>query len=397
MFSCGSIYPAGLTGSSSELWTSVRSLRKFASMSDDPSKIILAETAVSAMEEAPRRRLLRRRKAAGGREITECENCGAPLHGHWCAKCGQAAVEYRRSFRHVIVDILDSFLSWDSKFFATILWLIARPWYLTNEFVRGKRVRYVHPIRVYLLASVVFFFVVNYWAKSIHMDPKAMSESDKAEVKNALKDQNIPEDVRKKVDAALQGASPTPGLPIEPEGTPAPRSRGESRLLEFDHDSTKPPNAFEQWLEARAKEKMGERGTKMALFVKTLLSNLPYMMLCCIPLFALVLKLLYIRRRIFYIDHLVYALHIHSFAYTALMLIGLITIGINRISTGAVAGWLIALFWIAFAVQILLSIRRVYRQGWFKTVIKFWLGGAVYLVILLLGLAGTFFATLVIP
>src|SRR6266550_37021 len=110
-------------------------------MSDDPSRIILAETAVSAMEESPRRRLLRRRKAAEGKPITECENCGAQLHGHWCAKCGQAAVEYRRSFRHVIIDVLDSFLNWDSKFFATLGLLISKPWRLTNEFLGGKRVR----------------------------------------------------------------------------------------------------------------------------------------------------------------------------------------------------------------------------------------------------------------
>jgi hypothetical protein len=364
-------------------------------MSDDASKIILAETAVSAMEESPRRRLLRRRRAAEGRSITECENCGAQLHGHWCAECGQAAVEYQRSFRHVIIDVLDSFLNWDSKFFATLGWLIARPWHLTNEFVRGHRVRYLHPIRLYLLASIVFFFVVNYWAKSIHMDTKAMTAAEKTEVADALKDQNIPDGVRAKVEAALQGASPTPGLPIEPAATPAPKSRGESRLLEFDRNDNATP--FEKWLEERAKEKMGEHGTKMELFVKTLVSNLPYMMLCCIPLFALVLKLLYIRRRIFYIDHLVYALHIHSFAYIGLMLIGLITIGINRISTGALPGWVIAVLWIVFAVQIFLSIRRVYHQGWIKSFLKFWIGGVLYLVILLLGLAGTFFATLLIP
>jgi hypothetical protein len=243
------------------------------------------------------------------------------------------------------------------------------PWYLTNEFVSGHRVRYLQPIRLYLLASILFFFVVNYWAKTIHMDPKAMSEGEKAEVQDALKDQNISEGVRAKVNAALQGASPTAGLPVEPEGTPALKSRGESRLLEFDNNGKATP--FEKWLEERAKEKMGEHGTKMAL--------------------------LYIRRRIFYIDHLVYSLHIHSFAYTGLILIGLITVGINRISIGAVAGWLIALLWMAFAVQIFLSIRRVYRQGWIKSFLKFWIGGMLYLVILLLGLAGTFFATLVIP
>ena len=69
------------------------------------------------------------------------------------------------------------------------------------------------------------------------------------------------------------------------------------------------------------KEKMGEHGTKMGLFIGTLFSNLPYMMLCCIPLFALVLKALYFRRHIFYIDHLVYSLHIHTFAYVGIMLI----------------------------------------------------------------------------
>jgi len=57
---------------------------------------------------------------------------------------------------------------------------------------------------------------------------------------------------------------------------------------------------------------MGEHGTKMGLFIATLFSNLPYMMLCCIPLFAFVLKILYLRRHIFYIDHLIYALHIHT-------------------------------------------------------------------------------------
>ena len=116
--------------------------------------------------------------------------------------------------------------------------------------------------------------------------------------------------------------------------------------MQFD----KPPsNAFEKWLEQRAKEKMGEHGSKMALFIATLFSNLPYMMLCCIPLFAFVLKVLYVRKRVFYIDHLVYALHIHSFAYLAIMLIVLITIGLNRSIPGAFAGWIIAALWITFA------------------------------------------------
>ena len=142
---------------------------------------------------------------------------------------------------------------------------------------------------------------------------------------------------------------------------------------------------------------MGEHGSKMALFIATLFSNLPYMMLCCIPLFALVLKVLYVRKRVFYIDHLVYALHIHSFAYLAIMLILLITIGLNRSIPGVFAGWIIAALWITFAAQIFLSIRRVYRQGWFFTVFKFFLGGLAYLIVLAVALATTFFITIALP
>jgi hypothetical protein len=121
------------------------------------------------------------------------------------------------------------------------------------------------------------------------------------------------------------------------------------------------------------------------------------MMLCCIPLFALVLKLLYVRRKVFYIDHLIYALHIHSFAYLATILIILATIGLNRVASGATTGWIIALLWITFAAQILLSIRRVYRQGWFISIFKFLFGGFVYLIVLVAALAATFFVTLALP
>jgi len=170
---------------------------------------------------------------------------------------------------------------------------------------------------------------------------------------------------------------------------------GERPFVAFDDAKSTTP--FERWIEARAKEKMGEHGTKMGLFISTLFSNLPYMMLCCIPLFACVLKVLYIRRRIFYIDHLIYALHIHTFFYAGIMLIVLATISLTRFAPGALAGWLIALLWIAFVTQIFLSIRYVYRQGWFFSLFKFLFGGFVYLMVLVFALAITFFATLVLP
>jgi hypothetical protein len=75
----------------------------------------------------------------------------------------------------------------------------------------------------------------------------------------------------------------------------------------------------------------------------------------------------------------------------------LATIGLIRYTPAAVGGWLIALLWIAFVTQIFLSIRYVYRQGWFFSIFKFFFGGFVYLIVLLAALAVTFFATLALP
>jgi hypothetical protein len=79
------------------------------------------------------------------------------------------------------------------------------------------------------------------------------------------------------------------------------------------------------------------------------------------------------------------------------MLIVLATIGLNRVVPGPIAGWIIALLWIAFVIQIFLSIRRVYRQGWFISIFKFLFGGFVYLIVLALAVAATFFVTVVLP
>jgi hypothetical protein len=388
-------------------------------MSDEPAKLILGDTAISALEEHPdgKRGVFGRRRRQRT-PLTHCENCGAQLTGRYCAQCGQAAIDYRRSFRHVIADVLDSFLNWDSKFFHTIGLLIAKPWRLTNEFLAGRRARYLHPARLYLLASILFFFAVNYGARGIHVDPSKLGPKDRAEIEADLKKEDLPPEARAKLERLLREPSPPPAPAVPPaSGTPSlPRASSpaveasapaappketfgpvtDRPFVIFDA-GTKPSTPFEQWLEARAKDKMGEHGTKMGLFISTLFSNLPYMMLCCIPLFAFVLKILYIRGRVFYIDHLVYALHIHTFAYVAIMFIVLITMGLNRVAPSLLVGWIVGLLWFAFAVQIFMSIRRVYRQGWFFSIFKFFAGGLIYLMVLSVGLAATFFITLALP
>ena len=407
-------------------------------MSDEPAKILLGDTAISMTQE---RGLFRRRKEQIPPPFSHCENCGVELSGHWCAKCGQPAIDYRRSFRHVIVDLLDSFLNWDSKFFATIALLITRPWRLTNAFLQGKRVRYLHPARLYLFASVLFFLAATFGIKQAKFEPLHLSPQDRAKIRNELQREDVAPEVREKIEHALGGKPVSsekrakleatlknPALPKEARDAiqerldygdvpsnareqieaamkdlpPDARAKidqalkrtSDTGLVWDEQDKGKKLNAREEWWEKKAREKFGEHGSNLQLFLVTLMSNLPYMMLACIPLFALVLKLLYIRRRIFYIDHLVYAFHIHSYAFLLIMLNVLIAIGLEHLIPGAFSGWLIAALWVTFAVQILMSIRRVYRQGWFISIVKFFVGGFVYLIVLFVALAATFIITI---
>jgi hypothetical protein len=398
-------------------------------MADELEKILLADSLASG-KRTMRSGWFGKGKTRKPLPFTHCENCGTELRGHWCYECGQAAVDYHRSFGHVVLEVLDEFLNWDSKIFGTIGLLVAKPWRLTIDFVEGKRVRHAHPLRLYLVAGFIFFFVVNYSTKGLKLEPGKIPEKDRDKVaaeiqkkrKKIEKDldkENLSAEDRRKAEEVLDSLSnpspsatasasiaPSPGISspaasVSPGESPTglgTRTYGqinERPFIVFDDAKTTTP--FEKWLEARAKEKMGEHGTKMGLFITTLFSNLPYMMLCCIPLFAFVLKVLYIRRRIFYIDHLIYALHIHTFFYTAIMLIVFTTLGLNRVLPETVAAWIVAALWITFVVQIFLSIRYVYRQGWFLSTLKFFVGGFIYFFVLLLALAATFFITLAIP
>src|SRR5881296_1094241 len=200
-------------------------------MSDETTKSILGDAATSSVEEPGRKRFFCRRNRERP-PLTHCENCGTQLRGHWCAQCGQPAIDYRRSFRHVIVDVLDSFLNWDSKFFATLGLLIVKPWRLTNEFLAGKRVRYVHPARLYLLASILFFFAVNYGARDLRFEPGKLSPKDRAELEADLKKGDLPPAARDELEALLREspavAQPSSALVSPPPSAPSPTPNASS-------------------------------------------------------------------------------------------------------------------------------------------------------------------------
>jgi hypothetical protein len=349
--------------------------------------LILGDAAAAELGRYPRRRWLRRKKKERPL-LTHCENCGAALTGPYCAACGQPAIDYHRSFGSLLVDAADAFFNLDERFLKTFGLLLVKPWRLTIEFIEGKRVRHVHPLRVYLIASVTFFLVINFLSRDSHLQTQNSIDKETAIA------------LAKGPLGPLPPASPTatPGFNFTFSSSPPPTALPSPRheiFADLDKEPDAPP--FARWIQKRAKEKIGPTGDRGDLFLKALIQNIAPMVLCCIPLFALVLKILYIFKRRYYIEHLIFALHTHAFVFLSTVII---------IGMGFLLAWKappaftpIVCTFLSFAVviQLLIAIRKVYRQNWFATLFKFGLGSLIYAGMLAVAFGLTAFITLLLP
>ena len=378
-------------------------------MADDSTPLIFGDAAAAELERYPGRKWFWKKKKPPP-PLTHCENCGTPLSGPYCARCGQPAIDYRRSFGSLLADTADAFFNFDERFLKTFGLLLLKPWSLTNEFVEGKRVRHVHPLRVYLIASVLFFLVINFLSRDSHLE--AGKSKDGETTLNLAVPSPSPTPVLPGVlDGSRQslaetGTKATPVPTSSPFASPSPTSGPVFSLatssppprdifLELDQGKDRSP--LEQWVQKRAREKIGPTGDRGDLFLKALIQNIAPMVLCCIPLFALVLKILYVFKRRYYIEHLVFALHTHAFVFLSTLVI---------IGIGFLLRWkapppftplVCVLLSIAVVIQLLRAIRKVYRQNWLATLFKFALGSLIYAVMLGFAFAVTAFVTLALP
>jgi hypothetical protein len=355
----------------------------------DETPLIFGDAAAAELSRYPNRKWLRRKKKKARPPLTHCENCGAELTGRYCAQCGQAAIDYHRSFGSLMADAADAFFNLDERFLKTFALLLFKPWRLTIEFIEGKRARHVHPLRVYLIASVTFFLVINFLSRDTHF--QARTKGDKAAF--VFDDDSV-----KTAPSASPESSPvSPSSLASPTAVPVPTASPTPRHIFDEIEKESNPTGFGKWVEERAKSKIGPTGDRGDLFLRALIQNLAPMVLCCIPLFALVLKILYVFKRRFYIEHLIFALHTHAFVFLSTVVI---------IGIGFLLAWkapapftpLVCTFLgIAVLVQLQIAIRKVYRQNWFATLFKFLLGSLIYSILLGIAFGVTAFLTLLLP
>ncbi|MBX3726079.1 MAG: DUF3667 domain-containing protein [Xanthomonadales bacterium] len=328
-----------------------------------------------------------------------CSNCQTPLLGPHCYRCGQPVKGLVRPLSGWLADLLDTALNWDGRLPRTLVPLLFRPGHLTREYLAGRRVRYVTPVRLFLVLAIVLFLAVGLYG-NLELGGGAVSagslgpeSGDRARVEALVA--WLPDTTRAEVlDEALRPP-------------PAPADVGALQIGGWrDGDPVRLswlPDALNEQLQS-ALERIARNARRInedpGPFLRELLSAAPTTLFFMLPVFALVLKLVYLFKRRLYAEHLLVALHSHSFIALALLLamalsaLGGVWADLPVLPTLARSLAIALLVWIP--VNLLLTQKRVYGQGWPLTLLKFLFVGIVYQVLLVLGLLLTVLLSLLL-
>ena len=121
-----------------------------------------------------------------------CYNCATPLLGHWCYRCGQHAEDYHRSTRVLFWEAMEHLFSTDGRVWHTLPRLLTRPGELTREYLAGKRVRQVPPLRLFFVVLIILFLVGGLVSRSHHVDLVHFNKpGDMAEAEKTISQMNV--------------------------------------------------------------------------------------------------------------------------------------------------------------------------------------------------------------
>ena len=328
------------------------------------------------------------------------------VQGRYCHVCGQENIVPKESFGSLVLHFFSDITHFDSKFLDTLRYLLFRPGFLSKEHLRGRRSRYLNPIRMYLFTSAIFFLI--FWtlilnpksAIKLSLDKPLTQQQRDSTLKSVAKElgketQNV--NLKKQLELladSSRSVSPADLLQFnDNEGIFIFGKRHYKTVNEYDSVQHKYENSKkDNWFRRRLIRKeiilndefrRNPSGTAQEIFA-TFLHRLPYLLFVSLPFFALLLKILYIRRKqFFYVDHIIFTIHHYIFSFLLLLFV----FGVNKMHE--ITGWgiwnvLLAILLFIWPVYLYIAMKNFYQQGWFKTLMKFLLLNLIGFAILLL-------------
>ncbi|MBW8684932.1 DUF3667 domain-containing protein [Chitinophaga rhizophila] len=315
------------------------------------------------------------------RKETNCLNCGTDVPGRYCTNCGQENIAPHETFGHLVKEFVADIVHYDSKALLTFKYLLTRPGYITKEYIAGKRVKFVHPIKLYIFSSFVFFLL--YFALSPAVNQDTLDSNTKAQLA-------ANRDSAKESFDSLPDSVKTGDLKTEDWFRRLYTFETRENYDSFQH--TLPEKYRDGTIQRRMaayyfKATKGVLGTeeerKHAAEVQEELfhHNYPKMMFVLLPLFALYLRWMYDKKKWYYADHAISSIHLHVFFF----IFYLLCVALDRLfDTEIVTS--IGLFFIF--VYLVIALRNTYGQSWGKSLLKASLLILTYLVTLLIVFVG---------
>jgi predicted RNA-binding Zn-ribbon protein involved in translation (DUF1610 family) len=303
---------------------------------------------------------------------SQCLNCNHPLDAgsdNFCPHCGQVNNVRKEKAHELLSELAGDFLHLDSKVMGSVIPLLFKPGTLTVQYNEGKRARFLHPVRMFISIMIIFVIVMGITnGKDHESSEKVKKLNDSTEVVNftGLHSKDGKVSLGEVIDTISKEDQ---SLKIEMEKT----DFADSVKLCFDKGITEPEAVLNElhhehtwWNKFKVIQayKIYKFNTENGAegFGEYLLHKLPWIIFSMLPVFAFLMYLLYYRKRILYVDHLIYAFHVHTFFFLFLSVFMLLDQ-----YCGSLPVYYLLLY---IPVYFYLAMRKVYQQGRSKTFFK---------------------------
>ncbi|WP_444943423.1 DUF3667 domain-containing protein [Microbulbifer sp. ZKSA006] len=333
-----------------------------------------------------------------------------------------------RHFSSIIGDLFDTLLAFDSRIWKTVPALLFRPGFLTAEYFSGRRVRYVSPVRLFIFLCITSFFVTQLnsdwtisWGNEV-VDVKEagrgyddalkdISRLKEEQIDNSYTVTLLEEVERDLIDGKVALSGDLDELNEQLGGaegeTEASENLSKQQLAsglnetinEIDEEFFQVkwlPNSVEDWINRKvesAHENVERVTEDPNRFKKAFLGALPSTLMVMLPIFSMILWLLYIFKRRLYMEHLIVALHSHAFICLSILIANLFYSASKQLDQytfiSSLFDNLILLLVLWMPIYLFWMQKRVYGQGWFIILCKYSFLGLIYLILLSIGASFT--------
>ncbi len=321
--------------------------------------------------------------------LPACANCNTALQGPYCSNCGQKAADLHRPIWWILGEFMDAVFSFDSRTFRTLWLLFGEPGEFTRRYNSGHRASLLPPFRLFVIATFLFFLTLQATGLAlVAFNTKIIStkglppEAIKALQQEASATVTTDNDktftsVHLDFFVPMASGAARRGLTAEQ------KARLEKNEADMDKENAAEEAADQSgWYKTlRAYGHRVVQGFEKAMEDPLRLNGplnvwLPRIMLVLVPVFALLLAAVHWWPRVYYVEHLIFALHIHTVMFFALTIVAL------AVALFGDTGFLGLAVWPILLVYFWMAMKRVYARGWLLTSLKTIAVWLIYSVIL---------------